>query len=269
MLQLTDLGPRLAAGGTAELYAWQDDRILKLYWRGAALDAAEREAERARAAHAAGAASPAVYDVVTIEQRAGVVFERVHGPSMLEVLGDEPERAESLAQQLAQLQADFHGRRPLSLPPLREHLIRRVNLGPLPARHKPPVLTMLREFPDGEALCHGDLHPGNVLMTGGGARAIDWFDATAGNPAADFARTALLLQYGRLGGAGERQRTLEALRARFLAAYLECYEQLRPRTAQDLQQWFLPVAAARIAEPISGQERVTLLRVIDTLLAEA
>jgi hypothetical protein len=46
MIQLDTLGPRLATGGTAELYAWEPGRVLKLYWQGAALDAVEREAER-------------------------------------------------------------------------------------------------------------------------------------------------------------------------------------------------------------------------------
>lgn len=271
MDQLSSLGPRLAIGGTGELFGWDDGRVLKLYWHGAAMDAAEREAERTRAAHAAGAPTPRVFDVITVDERPGVVFERLDGPSMLQAIGDDPGKAELFAQQLATLHAQLHAHAGIALPPQREHLIRRVNLGPLPARNKPLVLSAMRRLPDGEALCHGDFHPGNVLMTKAGPRIIDWFDATAGDPGADFARTCLLLQYSRLPGTANASahRVMEALRERFLDAYIERYRALRPATAETLVEWFLPVAGARVAEPIPAQERTTLLRVIGSLLPQA
>jgi aminoglycoside phosphotransferase (APT) family kinase protein len=268
MLHSNALGPRLAAGGTAELYALEGDRVLKLYWQGASRDAAEREAQRTQAAHAAGAPAPGVHEVVTIDERPGVVFERLEGPSMLEVLGARPERTEALGRELAALQADFHCRAGEHLPPLREHLVRRINLGSLPARHKPVVLSRLRALPHGQALCHGDLHPGNVIMTGAGPRIIDWYDAAVGDPAADLARTCLLLQYARLPATDAQRRVFEALRERFLDAYLEHYRTLLPAAADGLIDWFLPIAAARLAEPISASERTALLKVIDSLVAE-
>jgi thiamine kinase len=270
MLQLNSLGPRLATGGTAELYALADDRVVKLYWHGASIDAAEREAERTEAAGGLGAPAPRVFEVVSIDERPGVVFERLEGPSMLALFAQEPNRLGALARQLAEIQAGFHAFPPVRLPPQREHLVRRINLGPLPARHKPPVLSRVRQLDDGHALCHGDLHPGNVIMTAEGPRIIDWFDATAGNPAGDLARTCLLLQYARLPRAtdGER-RVFEALREKFLDAYLIHYRELMPDAAQGLVDWFLPVAGARLAESIGAPERTALLKVIDSLLAEA
>jgi aminoglycoside phosphotransferase (APT) family kinase protein len=270
MLQLTDLGPRLATGGTAELYAVEGARVVKLYWEGATLDAAEREAERTREAVRLGAAAPEVFDVVSIADRPGVVFERVDGPSMLAVFAQEPERLDALAQQLAELHAGLHALSAEHLPPQREHLVRRINLGPLPARNKPAVLNRLRDLEDGRALCHGDLHPGNVIITPAGLRVIDWFDATSGHPAGDLARTCLLLQYARLPRASEAERRVfDALREKFLDAYLTRYRQLAPRAAEYLADWFVPVAGARLAEPISAFERNALLKVIDSLLAEA
>jgi thiamine kinase len=270
MLQLNSLGPRLATGGTAELYALEDRRVVKLYWQGASMDAAEREAERTQAAFRLGVPAPQVFEVVSIDQRPGVVFERLEGPSMLALFAQEPNRLEPLARQLAELQAAFHAHTAQRLPTQAEHLVRRINLGPLPARNKPLVLARLRALENGQALCHGDLHPGNVLMTSAGPRIIDWFDATSGNPAGDLARTCLLLQYAKLPRAsdGER-RVFEALRERFLDAYLAHYRTLLPAIAEGLVDWFLPVAGARLAEPIGAPERGALLKVIDSLLAEA
>jgi len=266
---MTDLGPRLAAGGTAELFAWEGGHVVKLYWEGAAMDAAEREAARTRAAHAAGAPTPAVFEVVKVDARPGVVFERLDGPIMLDAICAEPDRLDAFAAQLAQLQADLHRMPCETLPPQREHMMRRVHLGPLPARVKPGVVDLLRGLPDQRMVCHGDLHPGNVIVTADGPRLIDWFDATAGCPTADLARTCLLLRYARLCAGNTQRAGFEPLRAQFVDAFLHHYRQILPEPMEALAEWMPPVAAARIAEPISGQERNALLRMIETLLAAA
>src|SRR5262249_32610054 len=58
------------------------------------------------------------------------------------------------------------------------------------------ALAMLEALPDGDRLCHGDFHPANVLVGRNGPAVIDWTGATRGDPAADLARTRLLLQAG-------------------------------------------------------------------------
>ena len=47
---------------------------------------------------------------------------------------------------------------------------------------------------------------------------------------------------------------------------IEHYRRLRPLSSEQLRAWMLPVATARLAEPISPQERATLLRLIDGML---
>jgi aminoglycoside phosphotransferase (APT) family kinase protein len=270
MLELSTLGPRLATGGTAELYALEDNRAVKLYWEGASTEAVEREAERTRIAGRLGAPAPRVFEVVRINERPGVVFERLEGPSMLTLFAQEPDRLQPLARQLAELQAGFHVHTAERLPQQREHLLRRIKIGPLPARNKPLVLERLRKLDDGTALCHGDLHPGNVIMTRAGPRIVDWFDATAGNAAGDLARTCLLLQYARLTRVSESERRVfEPLREKFLDAYLVHYRALLPEVAEGLVDWFVPVAGARMAEPIASAERTALLKVIDSLIGTA
>lgn len=43
----------------------------------------EYEARVARAIHAAGVASPAAGDIVEVDGRRGLIYERLEGPSML------------------------------------------------------------------------------------------------------------------------------------------------------------------------------------------
>ena len=42
-------------------------------------------------------------------------------------------------------------------------------------------------------LCHGDLHPSNVILTVDGPMVVDWFDTGRGDPIADIARSTLLM----------------------------------------------------------------------------
>jgi thiamine kinase len=262
-LDAKTLGPRLATGGTAEIFALDTGRVLKLYWGGASPDAPEREAERARAAHAAGAPSPEVLDVLAAADRFGVIFEYVQGPPMLEVMTADPARAEDLVCELARLHASLHALSGTGLPPQREHLSRRIALSPLNHRLRVTVLAALSKLPGGDALCHGDFHPGNVLLPATGPAIIDWFDAVRGDPAADVARTLLLLQYAK----APADSTLESMRSDLTALYLHEYRQVRDVSSEALQAWALPVATARLAEPIAGQERTTLMRLIEGMLA--
>jgi hypothetical protein len=73
----------------------------------------------------------------------------------------------------------------------------------------------------------------------------------------------LLLQYARAPG----DAALESARSDLTALYLQEYRSLREVSSEALQAWALPVATARLAEPIAGQERTTLVRLIEGMLA--
>ncbi len=107
---MSRLGPLITKSTLAEIYAWGDAHTLKLYRPGASAGAAAREAAHARIARDAGIPTPRVIEEITLDGRTGVVFERMDGPSMLEVLIRHPETSEDLARQFAALHADLHGR---------------------------------------------------------------------------------------------------------------------------------------------------------------
>jgi thiamine kinase len=262
------LGPLIATGGTAEIYAWSEDKVVKLYWNGAAASAAALEAAHASAAHTAGAPTPAVVELVTVDGRPGVVFERAQGPSMQETLFTEPQRAEELGRLFAELHAGLHQCMPRDLPSQHQHLTRRIKLASIGGRARSTVLSALKTLPHGHALCHGDFHPGNVLLTSQGPTIIDWFDASIGDPAGDVARTCLVMQYAKAPDAldGKVEGFGESLRSTFNAAYLDHYRRLWALSPGELKAWMLPVASARLTDPISPHKRAALLRLIDGLM---
>lgn len=94
-------GEYLARGRTAELYAYGESDVLKLLLPGFGAEMAQREAELGKLLHALGAPVPAVRGTVEVNGRGGVIFERVHGESLLVHLMRNPWRVARHARTLA------------------------------------------------------------------------------------------------------------------------------------------------------------------------
>lgn len=249
------LGPRIAEGRTAEVFAWDERDALKLFRDGWSTEAAAHEEAVARELCATGAPCPAVHGLAEVAGRYGVIYERVVGPSLEELFRAKPWLVSQVAYPLAETHAAIHTRSALQFPPLRERLARHIQKADAPAHLREAALRRLETLPDGESLCHGDYHPGNVLLSERGPLVIDWENATRGHPLADVARTELLLRMGHvylerfLGRQAGR-----ALLAALLARYLRRYRQLTGADFSLLASWRLPVVVARLSEGISREE---------------
>ncbi|MHB0876194.1 MAG: hypothetical protein ACYC5O_09135 [Anaerolineae bacterium] len=83
-------GERVGFGATANIYAWGDGQVLKLFHAGISEAAIRREAEATAIAHGIGLAVPAVGGVVEVDGRLGIVYERVSGPTLLQSISASP-----------------------------------------------------------------------------------------------------------------------------------------------------------------------------------
>jgi uncharacterized protein (TIGR02172 family) len=245
------LGEPIALGRTAEIYAWNDTQVLKLFFDWFEFDAIEFEQKMGKAVTASGLPVPAVGDIVQVKGRNGLIYQRVPGVNLWEVLQKQPWRLNDIARLTAQLQAEMHTTniRP-AIPSQRDRLERKIRgASPLKDHQKQSVLEALATLPDGTALCHGDFHPGNILMDGMTVTIIDWIDASRGNPLADVARSTIIA----LGAAESRQipnRLVKLLVRIFHATYLKEYFQLRPGGMPEYRRWLPIIAAARLSENI-------------------
>lgn len=259
------LGPLVGLGRTAEVFALGDDRVVKLM-RPAFPDAeAELEARAAQRVTDANLAAPRFHGLVRIDGRVGLVYDRVDGPSMLDELLRDPTRADTLARLMAELHAEMHARTAGTLPSLAEgirHAIERAT-SRIGDDIRSAALRRLEELPDADALAHGDLHPGNVILTSAGPRVIDWLTASRGPDAADVARSLFLVADSVVPPdlPATDARTLQTLRKAFAATYLARYRELRRVGAEEIAAWRLPMLAARAAEGVDG-ELPHLLRLI-------
>ena len=167
---------------------------------------------------------------------------------MLEYLLTKPWTFIREARVLAELHADMHASNILpELPSQRQRLEDKIrSAAALPPDLRQAVLSSLSQMPDSSRLCHGDFHPGNILITPRGPIIIDWIDATHGNPLADVARTWVILSELGLSIPW----IAKVLRSRLLKTYLKRYFQLHPGDQRKFTAWLPIVAAARLNENI-------------------
>jgi len=260
------LSTPIGIGFTAEVYAWKDGQVLKLFNPGISRRAAETEANLTRIVHATGLPVPAVGDVVEIDGRFGLVYERVDGMTMLQAFMKKPWKIPIYARQLAELQADMHKHCVPELPSQRERLERKINqAGILPENLRQAALHALELLPEDDKLCHGDFHPNNIVLASHGPVIIDWIDASRGSPIMDVARSTLLMGGGPLPPGTPFVWLVKQLRDWIYQIYLRRYFQLNPVDRHQLSTWVPVAAAARLDENITADE-TRLLSLAQNLL---
>jgi hypothetical protein len=244
-----DLGKPLARGRTADIYQWENGRVLKLFHEWFDLADILFEQKLGQQVHLSGLPVPAVGEILYVNGRNGLIYERVIGQNMWEAVQKQPWLIISLARKTAQLQAWMHATPIQSDLPLQRHRLENKlkSAKSLPDHLRKDSLIALSTLPDGNSICHGDFHPGNILLSPDRAVVIDWIDSSRGNPLADVARTSIIV----LGAARTSQipHYLSKFIVRlFHLIYIRTYFQLRPGGGAEYRRWLPVIAAARLSE---------------------
>jgi aminoglycoside phosphotransferase (APT) family kinase protein len=244
----------IGRGRTADVFAWGDGQAIKLYRRDWPAANIAYEAKIGKIVHELGAPAPAVGEIVQVAGRSGLVFERIEGTSIEAALGAQPGQVVRLARLFAVVHHAIHERTGYNLPVWKYRARQQITHAPLSDGERSVALTALANLPDGSALCHGDFHPANVLLAPRGAVVIDWENAAAGDPAADVARSALLLDHAHLHVSGVQRLKLRTGAALFRSLYLRSYMQLSGVRREQIEAWQAPVAAVRLSEGIAAED---------------
>ena len=87
---MIEKGQLLAEGRTAEIYAWGASQVLKLYRQGWPARSAQYEYRQALASQQTGYRVPAVGELVEVDGRHGITYQRVEGRTMLQEIMKKP-----------------------------------------------------------------------------------------------------------------------------------------------------------------------------------
>ncbi|WP_440114157.1 phosphotransferase family protein [Paenibacillus sp. QZ-Y1] len=273
------LGNKIGEGGCAEVFEWEDgSKIVKLAKPNTITAALEAELHHCRMASACGLPVPKPYDLVTVEGRAGIVFERIDGETIMHRFVDRAVEQSRMQKPLdvtedfvnaritAQLFHQIHSHSVDHMPSQRDNVKHNiVEAQYLSEAEKAAVIAQLDQLPMKQQLCHGDPNPGNILLRDNDAVIIDWNNASTGNPEADLAEYIIMIRYAILPPHLPHEATvvLDATREASIQVFMEEYEKLSGIGYADVEPWIAPVAARKlIADAISDAEKTLLMNEI-------
>jgi aminoglycoside phosphotransferase (APT) family kinase protein len=262
-------GELVARGTRSTVHAYGPGAVVKVPVASTPEGWIRYEAEYAEAARQVGAPAPRPLSLETIHGRTASVWERAGGSSMWQHVVERPERSADLGRLLADLQTDLFALvPPVTLPRQRDRLAAKIRrsaaqVGPALTRaldHLPPPAGTPR-------LCHGDLHPSNVILSPRGPVIVDWFDASRGDPVADVARSSLTLLADGAHLPDHLPGTDPQALATLTAAYLERLDEHLGLDHDLLERWRAVSAVARIAEGVPSAPLLDVWRRFELSLA--
>ena len=190
------LGEKIGEGASADVHAWAPGRVVKLFKPAVSRRLSWHEAHMTEAIFAAGAPAPQVFGVVILEGRLGIVLQHFDGPTLLQLARTGAMTRGQAGAVLASLCRAVHKTPPPpGVPTLRGWMDAWLGSagGTLPAPIAPGILALVERLQPADELCHGDLHPGNVIMTAEGPRLIDWTGTVRAPAAYDLGISHILL----------------------------------------------------------------------------
>jgi len=205
----------IAKGNTAEIFDYAEGSICKLFNAGYPVESVRNEFYNAKLLYDLKLPVPKCYEQIVLNDRHGLIYERVNGADLSTYLMDISKYRMVLST-LVNMQKTLHDYESDLLPSYKDFV--RGTIGDTDK----DLISLLDELPDGNTLCHGDLHPGNIMIDGNGeVKVIDFINLCRGPKEYDIARTYYLLAYSRLPEDMSNKEDLAAMRERFANDYLD------------------------------------------------
>ncbi len=260
----------IGQGNTAEIYKIDNNRILKLFRTGLPKSVVEREYQNGITVQTILNCVPKVYEMVEINGRHGIIYEEVKGRDLLKTMLISLWKINDYARKLAHYHLDIQKPVNDTLCSVKEKLEKDLNdVTVLSGEYKEIIQEYINQLPDGNGLCHFDYHPGNIMIADNKAVFLDWMTACRGDVCADVARTCILLKYGEVARAPWIMRKLIMISQHHIyKIYIKEYLMISKRSIEDINRWELPVAAARLREWISENEKKALIQLVNERCSE-
>lgn len=249
MIELNNL-KLFAQGGQAEIYELDKDKVIRVLRNTEDEEFLKVEMSIMKSLKEKGKAVPKVYEYLKIEGRPSLIMEKLNGDTMLAEMKKNPLHILNKSQKLAELHIETadsaEGLGMLSINDRAAYLIPKAEM--LDHELKEFVLDILAELPRGNDICHGDFHPGNIIIANGQYYVIDWSGATSGEKLSDIAHTYLLLRNTpKIPGKNNLQNFIIGYSASIISGrYLSTCKKLYPFDLSEFSKWMVVRAAERV-----------------------
>lgn len=187
------IGKLIGMGNTANVYEWEEDKVLKLFHEGYSDEAINLEYNNAMAIRDMGFLKPKAYDLISYDARKGIIYDGVKGESLLDWVlrtGD----ISLCTDYMAMLHKDIIQNDIYNVPDYKDFLRYHIP-DTLSVDKRNELSQMIDKLADDNTLCHGDFHPGNIMISEGRMYVIDFMNVCHGPYLYDIARTVFLVEY--------------------------------------------------------------------------
>lgn len=182
----------LGKGNTAEVFEYGNGEVCKLFFEGYPHEYVALEFQNAWEMYKSGIRVPKPFQMVTVENRKGILYERIEGRTLLEVMTEDEANLDKQLSLLVNLQLDIIGHHTRNVLSYKDYLTAMLKEK---GSDNQTVFSAINALPNGDCLLHGDFHPNNILIMPDGAPVIiDFMNVCRGPALYDIARTYFIIK---------------------------------------------------------------------------
>lgn len=271
------MGRKISEGACSEIFEWENnEKVIKLAKTNTDRSAMEKEYLNSKAAWNKGISIPQPFELVDVNGRSGIVFERLYGETLMErfinqflspsVTKDNIKKLnyEDSPRITAKILSKIHRKSIPNMPSQREDIIYSIKRGNyLTISEKELVIEILNSIPLKQQICHGDPNPNNIFIRDNKALLIDWMNASIGNPEADLAEYIIMIRFAILPTniPSIIADYFNSNREKIIKVFIEEYTKLSEDiTYEEVDSWIIPISARKLsADGISEDEKKILV----------
>ena len=187
------IGKCIGDGGTATVYEWGNNEVIKVFKPNIPTETIKNEEYIGKILNDSSLCIPKYIKTIKLNNKLAIIYERVHGKSLAEVLIDATDKSD-IAANFARTHYEIHQYHIDKLPSQHDMLNWNISkMGGVLGDNIKKMQELLDNISIENKVCHGDFHPLNIMVDCDKYTTIDWNGSCSGNPLLDVAWSYLTL----------------------------------------------------------------------------
>lgn len=209
----------ISSGNLSDVYEYDSKHVIKLY-RIKDIEKIVSYYNKAVLLNDISLPIPKVVTMLEEDGKQGIIFKKAKGENLLDITLENG-NTKYCGTKLAIFHKKIHSVTNCNLPSYKEELLKKIDESNAKDEYKARARTILEILPEGNNLCHGDFHPGNMVSNKGRMSIIDWDNACIGPKEFDVAMTFTILNTNCFVEKGLRSRNIREVSEKIIKTYLK------------------------------------------------